>query len=1356
MKVTPEAAAEAQNLDYQRTKLEAEISRLKTKVDTAVAEQGRIAGLETELARLETELSRMKVTPEAAAEAQNLDYQRTKLEAKISRLKTKVYEAIAEQGRIAGLEIELTRLETNLAKLQTTKPTTVAEAQNTDSERSKIEAEIVRINALRSEGKQSISQPDMPKSKTDLESKFNKRQSLIRNKNPSRIRENTASVEVSNLMDGTPKLDPATKRPKWNDNDVSHLTETVDYSAYDQRQGPVDVTSHPLRQWRFDEKLRIAFGRMLLTRNMVYNRPEIRQVIKNYIAKALKPRKNTNTIRDGKETAELFSRKEELRGKIAKVLGPAIEIVTIADDISDYLDVFTMFMADSFFYCSPEEIEAARLGNPNGCFPDSADMLSAGTMTSIQTRVVQTQIDRMTAYNRELAVKRRNDSEEDERYKLFPLIAGPLDTVDMELARTNHDPYWNLIRITTEIDAVRLRLIHDETTDHYRNWIDKVGDVEFYTKVKNDASDSLVNYVHGFFTVKQEDQLFREAYSNVCAYHGGIVYEDIRPALDTKWSGRPRFQCGYKSMTACHHAADSMVNGTTKGGVYGEWYNFSDLNTIISRLSTEPSSGSITPIWACSKSTLTSDSYTAACNLSSININGDVPPPSQLQILYGGEGYTVGTCTVNVGGTGRITLTVSDGGSQGGIITGITSTSGNVPTKSAPSTIDFSPCGSPTREAVIGGLGFTITSATSAAPVNGVCFISSKTPRSVCETNNGIYDIITRRCNYTQQYCQSLGMCFTPSADGNFCSLPSDLMYGVSFAFNNATPREWIRINGCKATAQNVIESATWFTPLGLFTKSGQTFYNDMLKNHDNWGEGLKNTLSDPMAATIFAQMFGLPGVTRIMLGVGDIAASMLGRTSATAIAERFAVQATIRFGAQAGILAGASMGPQIAITGIFLAAMAIEIGMQFADANLESGRQIPNPKDDAHYASNYTVGGWVGGDGQNAGKYLGMTDGWVTKPLGIHSVRSWPPTAKQTNETVVLPIVTRPKPRRNKRTRSTRNVAGGGECVAFQNDCTGLPGLETNGFFTPNDDLTAALNFYTWSEGKRGAIDHYLQTHAGPGKETCHWKNKIWAGGSSRDNTMWCMNPFPGNIYTDTNNIGPLTPPGEPPPGGTSREVFVTSNTWTDGTDFFTAQYPMPAVTNQATDDDHKTWSDYWFYQLSYDKENMVGMNGQLVKGLTIVDAGSGYTSSPSCTLSITASPAGSRDPEANATGTVSILGGRVTTVTLTNVGYGYTAEAPPTITLSSGCGTPATPATITAAVSDKAGYPKHLWNTQLLQTYFTDATISSMRRYYCSNSLKTQFDDGSDTHPKCWGYLSLNTTNFRVRPMTTAGRKL
>jgi hypothetical protein len=422
---------------------------------------------------------------------------------------------------------------------------------------------------------------------------------------------------------------------------------------------------------------------------------------------------------------------------------------------------------------------------------------------------------------------------------------------------------------------------------------------------------------------------------------------------------------------------------------------------------------------------------------------------------------------------------------------------------------------------------------------------------------------------------------------------------------------------------------------------------------------------------------------------------------------------------------------------------------MQFAKANFETGRQIPNPKDDAHYASNYTVGGWIGGDGQKAGKYLGMTEGWVTKPLRIHDVgSSWPPPAKHTNETVTLPIST----------RESSNKAGFGRCIAFENGCTGLPGLELNGFFTPNTGLRDALNSRI-PEGTRKGIEVYLQTHEGPGKETCHWKNKIWAGGSSQDNKMWCMNPFPGNIYTDTRNIGPLTPPGDPPPGQIAGEVFVTSNSWTDGSDFSTPQYPMNAVTNQATDSDLKTWSDYWFYQLSYDKDNMVGMNGQLSKNLTVTNAGAGYTNG-TCTLTITASPLGTTDTDANATGTVSIVNGSVSMLspaTLTNVGYGYTTA--PTISIT-GCGTPTTPATIQAFVSNMAGYPKHLWNTQLLQTYFTDATISSMRRYYCSTSLKASFDDGntngSGTHPKCWGYLSVYVTNYKFRPMTSAGRKL
>jgi hypothetical protein len=81
-------------------------------------------------------------------------------------------------------------------------------------------------------------------------------------------------------------------------------------------------------------------------------------------------------------------------------------------------------------------------------------------------------------------------------------------------------------------------------------------------------------------------------------------------------------------------------------------------------------------------------------------------------------------------------------------------------------------------------------------------------------------------------------------------------------------------------------------------------------------------------------------------------------------------------------------------------------------------------------------------------------------------------------------------------------------------------------------------------------------------------------------------MDPFPPTAYADTINIGTLAPGPNLAVDGTSR-AYTTSNTWTDGVDPTTPQYPFGCV---SVNDPN-----LWYYQLSYDKHNMVGMTSNI-----------------------------------------------------------------------------------------------------------------------------------------------------------------
>jgi hypothetical protein len=1278
------ATAAAANSEAARTFMEAKLTSDNAQ-DVLTTAQNELFKANEVVQKLEAELNTVKNqvsgtlggagTPETAAALKNLEAELATAKAALTTAAENV--ALADiaaaatkaTAELAKLKADATGLTIQIVVFDRIKQLLEAEINKSHSDIyinaltnqiKNIDAEVARITAelVTNKAQAAVMPPtavkDLSALKQKLEAELTKKQALQTNK--QKITVSSSSVDASDLFSRKPKLGPDGKPIK---NDESHLTSGS--------------------QWTIDLPLRSALGIGNLGRN---RGPVATAVQREIIGKAVSQSAAPGFNKETKETLELLRRAKKQRKAIAKALKPAIGLVEVADEISDYLDIFTTFMADSFFY----EV-----------FPDITTLLNPETLEQVRNASVKLQIDRMTQYNTDNKTKNINSDAPaslKDPNKLFPLISGPLDAVDMDIPQANQDPYWNQVRITTEIDAVKLRLLRDTSTSHYTKMLTKLGGADVYTYINSDSTDSLVNYVFMLDTV-DKDQLMREAYANVCAFHGGVVYEDMYPSSDLYWQGRPRFQCGYKNKIACNNRADIFAKGVSRGGNYGEWYSFAEVDQAISNLSTTTLTS---PITACSN---TASTYQGACSFSSINLGtGFLPTSGRLAIAAGGSGFTLNaTCNVRtVGNTsGKIQVQVNGSGSISSIVS-VTQGSGYT---SVPN-LDFSECGAGTG-ASISGLGIK-TSAT------GICLISSMSPRIMCEDNQGIWDTANRRCKFTEEYCRSIGTCYT---DDSYCALPPETMESLSYVFGNATPREWIRINGCKANSQNIIESLLLFTPLALFTRTGQTFYSDMVNNHKNWGEGLKHTLSDPMAATMLAQM-------AMFTRVGDIVVSAGLRAGVRATAGEVAAQAVPRlilaekyalFGSRAGVMAGARVSGNAILFVLFMIATGIEIGVSFAKANLAKNRQIPDPKDLAVYASNYTVGGWKDGDPQQGGKFLGFAEGWVTKPIPMHptTAGTWPPPA---GSSVTLP----------------------GRCMTF-NQCNlgALSGKED--FYTDRAGVTDSVKFRLGNV--RQGIETFLGAHESVGKQTCHGQNKIWAGGSSLDDVKWCMDPFPGDIYTDTQNIGPLAP---------VTSEFVTSNTWTDGSDFYTAQYPMTAVAAMITDPDYRVKSDYWYYQLSYDKNNMIGMNGQLSKTLTITNAGTGYTSGP-CNLTIGAPPQGG----SRATGTAIINNnGTVGSVSLTYPGYGYTSA--PSVSLQ-GCGG-GTGANITASVSEHAGYPKNLWNTSLLQVYFTDSTINSMRMHYCTNSLK-DFVDGSSVDPKCWGYLNVLVNSYKFTPMTSAGRK-
>jgi hypothetical protein len=103
-----------------------------------------------------------------------------------------------------------------------------------------------------------------------------------------------------------------------------------------------------------------------------------------------------------------------------------------------------------------------------------------------------------------------------------------------------------------------------------------------------DEYGEVVETIDAVFSQVESDNLYREAFTAVCSYNGGVVYEDRQPVqADPRDPGtptmswRPRFQCGWSTEAECAREADSWYNTYKSGqqsyGDYAEWFNFDDV-----------------------------------------------------------------------------------------------------------------------------------------------------------------------------------------------------------------------------------------------------------------------------------------------------------------------------------------------------------------------------------------------------------------------------------------------------------------------------------------------------------------------------------------------------------------------------------------------------------------------------------------------------------------------------------------------------------------------------------------------------------------------------------------------------------
>jgi len=352
------------------------------------------------------------------------------------------------------------------------------------------------------------------------------------------------------------------------------------------------ITSHALRDVDVDTRFLSAFGRSLSypfrkTAQGARVTAAFYKAAVKYI-KDSAPAKIASVVGDAMITSKVG---KGLISTVDVVAGPGLDLLQIA-----------MTFSDSAFA---------------GIFPDESTIITAKTLKNIISKGVTIQLDAFAKYN--VGAKDANNNHADPNYPYsyaqYPAIAGPLSALgmegDAEHPRFKGDPYYNQLRIQTAVDAIREKILRDpnETfmgVSFQTKMITKLTLTQYNTII-NSSDDSLVSYTDNVFGEGEEggkfmDELYFRAYSNVCSFYGGKVYEDnyaIGPRDFTAFcpadgsvpgcsitSNRRRFQCGFATQLACTMYANKWLGQDEKGGQpifgsYAEWFTATDINEFV-------------------------------------------------------------------------------------------------------------------------------------------------------------------------------------------------------------------------------------------------------------------------------------------------------------------------------------------------------------------------------------------------------------------------------------------------------------------------------------------------------------------------------------------------------------------------------------------------------------------------------------------------------------------------------------------------------------------------------------------------------------------------------------------------------
>jgi hypothetical protein len=267
----------------------------------------------------------------------------------------------------------------------------------------------------------------------------------------------------------------------------------------------------------------------------------------------------------------------------AVVESKAFKLTTeILGNIGDVMDVLGIVMLFTDAFYMREEFLTYGQDTSKGYQPR---LLTAGAIEDAIAKTVDAQVRSIEEYN--CMLKKLNEADpppyQAYTYATYPQISGPLDYLDRELPRKTS--YDTQARVVAEINAVREALLKNTNTVHGALMRDRLGQYA-YDSIQTGQNKlwMYVGGIYGQFTGIEADALYREAFTHVCKYNGGIVYEDthlgqdITKAVDPNMEGRARFQCGWATKNECIRRSNDWIrNKGQQGGNYAEWYTWDEL-----------------------------------------------------------------------------------------------------------------------------------------------------------------------------------------------------------------------------------------------------------------------------------------------------------------------------------------------------------------------------------------------------------------------------------------------------------------------------------------------------------------------------------------------------------------------------------------------------------------------------------------------------------------------------------------------------------------------------------------------------------------------------------------------------------